>query len=200
MVQKHAASRLHYDLRLELDGVLKSSAVPKGPSYATSDKRLAVHTEDHPLEYVDFEGVIPQSEYGGGTMMLWDRGTYTPMGDGEAGYQEGDFKFELHGERLHSRWVLVRMTGKAGDGVKHWLLIKERDIAAKTGEDAHTYLDEQDTSVLTHRSMDEIAKGKPADPVELDVAGIDGAKEATLPDRFEPQLATLAKATPTSDR
>src|SRR5579871_3481034 len=109
VVQKHAARRLHYDFRLELDGVLKSWAVPKGPSLDPTDKRLAVHVEDHPVEYGGFEGVIPSGEYGGGSDMLWDRGWWEPYGDAHAGYAKGDLKFVLHGSKLHGRWALVRM-------------------------------------------------------------------------------------------
>ena len=133
VVQKHAARRLHYDFRLELDGVLKSWAVPKGPSADPAEKRLAVHVEDHPLEYGGFEGVIPAGNYGAGASMIWDRGTWTPLDpDPRAAYAKGALKFELHGEKLHGRWALVRMTGKrAGRDRENWLLIMERDAAAQ---------------------------------------------------------------------
>ena len=108
VIQKHDATRLHYDLRLELDGVLKSWAVTKGPSLVPGEKRLAVHVEDHPLDYGDFEGTIPDGQYGGGTVMLWDRGTWESE-DPERGFQKGDLKFTLHGDKLHGSWVLVRM-------------------------------------------------------------------------------------------
>ncbi len=134
IIQKHAASHLHYDLRLELDGVLKSWAVPKGPSLKPVEKRLAVHVEDHPIEYGSFEGIIPEGEYGGGTVMLWDRGAWEPEGDPREGYAKGDLKFKLHGERLNGSWVLARMKGKArGEEGKNWLLIKKRDDAAISG-------------------------------------------------------------------
>src|SRR5687767_7556218 len=107
LVQKHAASHLHYDFRLELHGVLLSWAVPKGPSLDPADKRLAMHVEDHPLEYGGFEGTIPKGQYGGGTVMLWDRGTWTPVGDPEAGYAKGHLKFDLDGEKLRGRWALI---------------------------------------------------------------------------------------------
>jgi bifunctional non-homologous end joining protein LigD len=109
VIQKHAARQTHYDFRLEVDGVLKSWAVPRGPSLDPATKRLAVHVEDHPIEYGDFEGVIPRGEYGGGTVMVWDRGYWEPYGDAVAGYAKGDLKFILHGTKLHGRWVLVRM-------------------------------------------------------------------------------------------
>ena len=132
VIQKHAARRLHYDFRLELDGVLKSWAVPKGPSLDPGEKRLAVHVEDHPLDYGGFEGVIPEGEYGGGTVLLWDRGTWAPLNsDPEAAYRKGSLKFTLHGEKLHGNWALVRMGGKAAsERHENWLLIKERDEEA----------------------------------------------------------------------
>ena len=163
VIQKHAASSLHFDLRLELDGVMKSWAVPKGPSLDPSVKRLAMQVEDHPIEYNSFEGTIPAGEYGGGTVMLWDRGTYSfwttdpdPVERLREGYAEGDFKFELRGKRLRGTWVLVRL--RRGDPVKpQWLLIKHRDESAKPGYDI---VAEVDTSVTTGRTMDEIAAGK----------------------------------------
>jgi bifunctional non-homologous end joining protein LigD len=116
LIQKHAATRLHYDFRLELDGTLKSWAVTKGPSLNPADKRLAVHVEDHPLAYGNFEGTIPKGEYGGGTVMLWDQGSWSPIGDAEKGYKKGTLDFELHGKRLKGRWHLVRMHGnRRGD-------------------------------------------------------------------------------------
>jgi bifunctional non-homologous end joining protein LigD len=132
VIQKHAARRLHYDFRLELDGVLKSWAVPKGPSLDPGEKRLAVHVEDHPLDYGQFEGVIPEGEYGGGTVLLWDRGTWIPLDpQPEAAYRKGSLKFVLNGEKLHGKWALVRMGGKAAsERRENWLLIKERDDEA----------------------------------------------------------------------
>src|SRR5712672_2407766 len=112
VIQKHAARRLHYDFRLELDGVLKSWAVPKGPSLDPRAKRLAVHVEDHPIEYGEFEGVIPAGEYGGGTVMLWDQGWWEPIGDAAASYAKGHLKFVLHGAKLHGAWALVRMKSR----------------------------------------------------------------------------------------
>lgn len=163
VIQKHAASHLHYDLRLELDGVMKSWAVPKGPSLDPSVKRLAMEVEDHPIEYNAFEGTIPKSEYGGGTVMLWDRGTYTyggsdpdPIEGLRRGYQKGDFKFVLHGKRLRGSWVLVR-TRRDQRGRAQWLLIKHRDEYAVPESDVTA---EYQTSVASRRSMEEIAEGK----------------------------------------
>jgi bifunctional non-homologous end joining protein LigD len=160
VVQKHAASHLHYDLRLELDGVMKSWAVPKGPSLDPTVKRLAMEVEDHPIEYNSFEGTIPKGEYGGGTVMLWDRGTYTyggsnpePLEGLRQGFQKGDFKFVLHGKRLKGSWVLVR-TRRGQNGRAQWLLIKHRDEYALPGSDVTV---EHQTSVATGRSMEEIA-------------------------------------------
>jgi bifunctional non-homologous end joining protein LigD len=160
VVQKHAASHLHYDFRLELDGVMKSWAVPKGPSYDPSARRLAMEVEDHPIEYNTFEGTIPKGQYGGGTVMLWDRGTYEPEGGGgeEAlrdGYERGDLKIILHGERLMGGWVLVRMR-RPGPRAQ-WLLIKHRDEYPTTKLDV---TEEVLTSVTTGRTMDEIANGE----------------------------------------
>lgn len=130
IIQKHDATRLHYDLRLELDGVFKSWAVTKGPSLDPSDRRLAVEVEDHPLDYGDFEGTIPKGQYGGGTVMLWDRGYWEPEGSKspEEALKEGDFKFVLHGKRLHGRFVLVQMRNDRDGGKRtNWLLIKHHD-------------------------------------------------------------------------
>ena len=157
IIQKHAASHLHYDLRLELGGVLKSWAVPKGPSLKPTEKRLAVHVEDHPIEYGAFEGIIPEGEYGGGTVMLWDRGTWEPEGDPHEGYARGDLKFKLHGEKLKGSWVLARMKGKPGGNEgKNWLLIKKRDDAAISGSGPDP-VETMDRSVASGRTMQEIA-------------------------------------------
>jgi bifunctional non-homologous end joining protein LigD len=161
LIQKHAATRLHYDFRLELDGTLKSWAVTKGPSLNPADKRLAVHVEDHPLAYGDFEGTIPKGEYGGGTVMLWDQGSWSPIGDAEKGYKKGKLDFELHGERLKGRWHLVRMHGnRRGDEKRdNWLLIKGKDQFANE-EDGDAALEKYQTSVVSDRSMESLATGK----------------------------------------
>lgn len=155
VVQKHAASRLHYDVRFEMDGVLKSWAVPKGPSLDTSQKRLAVEVEDHPLEYGDFEGTIPAGEYGGGTVMVWDRGTWEPITDTAEGYAKGSLKLRLAGEKLVGGFALVRFKRREGDKRDNWLLIKERDEHSRPLA-AGDILDE-DRSVMTGRTMAQIA-------------------------------------------
>ena len=157
VIQKHHASRLHYDLRLELDGVLKSWAVPKGPSLDPAVKRLAVQVEDHPVEYGEFEGIIPKGEYGGGTVLLWDTGTWKPVGDPHAGYRDGKLRFEISGQKLHGGWMLVRSTSsrKSNDG-KEWLLIKARDDSAQTSE-AVDILKDAPLSVVSNRDLEEIA-------------------------------------------
>ena len=158
VIQKHDATRLHYDLRLEFGGVFKSWAVTKGPSLDPHDKRLAVEVEDHPLDYGDFEGTIPESEYGGGTVQLWDRG-YWESDDPERGFKKGDLKFTLHGDKLHGSWVLVRMKGDRYGGKRtNWLLIKHRDEYVKEGESNDIL--EEDRSVASGRSMAQIAQGK----------------------------------------
>lgn len=170
-VHKHAASSLHYDLRLEVDGVLKSWAVPKGPSLDPADKHLAVQVEDHPLEYASFEGVIPEGEYGAGTVMLWDYGWWEPdtrwskefaaqaargeRPDVTGKLAGGELKFVLHGSKLSGSFVLVQMKGR---GAKNWLLIKHKDASARPGYSVTT---EEPLSVATGRSMEEIAAGEP---------------------------------------
>jgi bifunctional non-homologous end joining protein LigD len=159
VIQKHDATRLHYDLRLELDSVMKSWAVTRGPSLDPNDKRLSVHVEDHPIEYNSFEGTIPESEYGGGTVMIWDRGTWEPIGDAHKGYAKGHLEFVLHGKKLRGRWHLVRMRPRKGDRHENWLLIKAKDEEARSGRDADI-IEEEPLSAATGRSMDEIAAGK----------------------------------------
>ena len=157
VVQKHAASHLHFDFRLELDGVMKSWAVPKGPSYDPAVRRLAMEVEDHPIEYNTFEGTIPKGQYGGGTVMVWDRGTYEAEDGGGAqslrdGYERGDLKIVLHGKRLIGGWVLVRMRRDESDRAQ-WLLIKHRD---ETADATFDVVADQPTSIATGRTMDEI--------------------------------------------
>ena len=169
VVQKHAATALHYDFRLELDGVLMSWAVPKGPSLDTHDKRLAVHVEDHPIDYGSFEGGIPKGEYGGGTVMVWDAGTWEPHGDPRAGLAKGDFKFTLHGSKLNGLWVLVRMKPRPGGKRENWLLIKERDEFVRPREE-YDVIAEQPDSVSTGRSLEEIAASASKPPSGADAA------------------------------
>ncbi len=156
LIQKHDATRLHYDFRLELDGVLLSWAVTKGPSLNPADKRLAVRTEDHPVSYGTFEGTIPKGQYGGGTVMLWDEGTWEPKSDPHAGLEKGHLSFDLHGERLTGGWDLIRMRG---DGKReNWLLIKAKDETA-TPTANEDFLEDRASSITTGRSMDQIAAG-----------------------------------------
>src|SRR4029453_5788699 len=206
VVQKHAARRLHYDFRLELDGVLKSWAVPKGPSLVPGDRRMAVETEDHPLEYAAFEGVIPKGEYGGGTVLVWDRGTWEPLDDPHTALAKGDLSFRLAGDKLRGRWHLVRMRGKPRDrGRAHWLLIKSRDAEARSDD----VTERETASVLTGRDLDEIARAGdrvwssrsgerdgPAIPPPGDPSAVTGARRAALPRRIEFQLATLVDDAP----
>jgi bifunctional non-homologous end joining protein LigD len=159
VIQKHAARRLHYDLRLELDGVMKSWAVTRGPSLDPGEKRLAVYVEDHPVEYNTFEGTIPAGEYGGGTVMIWDRGTWIPEGDPHKGYAKGHLNFELKGEKLHGHWHLVRMRRRGNESHDNWLLIKAKDEEAR-GAREKDILDEKARSVATGRTMEEIGGGK----------------------------------------
>src|SRR5437660_3036729 len=154
VVQKHRASHLHYDFRLEMDGVLKSWAVPKGPSLDPANKRLAMQVEDHPVSYFHFEGTIPEGNYGAGTVMVWDTGTWEPVGDASATLKKGDLKFKLHGEKLKGEFVLAKMrSSRMGSKGTEWLLIKKKDEFAKRGDN----LEKLDYSVLTNRSLNEIA-------------------------------------------
>ncbi|MCW4113900.1 DNA ligase D [Aurantimonas sp. MSK8Z-1] len=158
-IQKHDATRLHYDFRIEWGGVLKSWAVTKGPSLDPADKRLAVRTEDHPMDYGDFEGTIPKGQYGGGTVMLWDRGSWEPVGDAEAGLADGNLKMLIHGEKLTGHWALIRMKPRKGEKSENWLLIKEKDEVATSGRDL---LAEFPDSVKTGRDLKAIAEGNGA--------------------------------------
>lgn len=228
VVQKHDASRLHYDFRLELDGVLKSWAVPKGPSLNPKNKHLAVMTEDHPIEYGEFEGIIPEGEYGGGTVMLWDKGTWEPVEDDPAkALRNGKLSFTLKGERLKGEWALVRMRSRDDDDEgKNWLLLKHKDEFA----DGRRNILKEDTSVETGRSMEEIAADEDAvwksgrksktkrkkkkaatrkkattatrsrtSKKAIDPSSLDGARKSALPKEFKPELATLVTDAPTGD-
>ncbi|MGZ2504381.1 DNA ligase D-like protein (predicted 3'-phosphoesterase) [Rhizobium beringeri] len=175
VIQKHDATRLHYDLRLELDGVFKSWAVTKGPSLDPHDKRLAVEVEDHPLDYGDFEGTIPKGQYGGGTVMLWDRGYWEPEGNKspEQALAKGDFKFTLEGKRLHGSFVLVRMRNDRDGGKRtNWLLIKHDDQFS-VENNGEAVLEDNDTSVASGRTMEMIAAGKGRKPKPFMVEGGD---------------------------
>ncbi len=196
VIQKHAATRLHYDLRLELDGVFKSWAVTRGPSLDPHDKRLAVEVEDHPLAYGDFEGTIARGQYGGGTVQLWDRGYWQPEGSPEASLKSGDFKFQLDGQRLHGSWVLVRMKHDRNGGKRtNWLLIKHRDEWAREG-DADALLAE-DRSVASGRAMAEIAagRGRGPKPFMLDTRKSAKADAVWYSNRGDPAPARASSAT-----
>lgn len=214
LIQKHAARRLHYDLRLQIGDQLKSWAVTKGPSLNPRDRRLAVHVEDHPLDYGSFEGTIPKGEYGGGTVMLWDRGRWEPQGDAERDYRAGRLKFRLFGEKLQGGWMLLRMKPRSPRDKDNWLLIKERDEAARDDGDI---LDEQPDSVASGRSLEAIgaaahavwhsnrgANGKATKPpfkaatatVPVEPTRLRGAKRAALPSAIEPELATAVRSVP----
>lgn len=210
VIQKHWAKRLHYDFRLELDGVLLSWAVPKGPSLDPAEKRLAMHVEDHPVDYGRFEGTIPPGQYGAGTVIVWDAGWWQPVGDARAGLAAGKLVFDLHGQKLAGRWELVRIR-KPGDKQDPWLLFKKRDAWARP-------LAEYDVTAALHDSVVAQPPGPvprpespaPADPAAAtpaaatdpasatDFAAPPGAKKARLPARLSPQLATLAKAPPSA--
>src|SRR5215472_11537137 len=156
VVQKHSARQLHYDFRLGWHGVLKSWAVAKGPSYYVGDKRLAVQVEDHPMEYGGFEGTIPKGQYGGGTVMVWDQGTWEPQDDAEEGFKTGRLKFVLHGQKLKGKWTLVRMGGRAAREAKpNWLLIKEHDEYERSA-DEQPITESEPNSAVTGRDIEAI--------------------------------------------
>jgi len=213
VVQKHAARRLHYDFRLEIDGVLKSWAVAKGPSLVPGEKRLAVRVEDHPLDYGDFEGTIPKGEYGGGDVIVWDRGRWIPIGDAAAGYAKGHLDFELQGEKLRGRWHLVRMAGKPREKRENWLLIKGDDAEARP--DGPDILDQRPESVKSGRLVEDLAGEAPGwssrtgtiehpEPSQTspppDPSAVTGARQGPLPSFVEPELATLASKAPATRR
>jgi bifunctional non-homologous end joining protein LigD len=200
VVHKHDARRLHYDLRLERDGVLESWAVPKGPSTEVGAKRLAVRVEDHPLDYADFEGTIPKNEYGGGTVMLWDRGTWR-----QTHRKDGRIDFELAGHKLYGAWSLTRM-GKADDGKQgkdksgkgkreNWLLIKRSDTQSSAGAPADSVA--RDRSVSSGRTMRQIANSEPGERQHgSEARQVRGSRESALPRRPRAQLATLVEKVP----
>ena len=214
VIQKHAASHLHYDFRLELDGTLKSWAVPKGPSLDPTHKRLAMHVEDHPLDYAGFEGIIPPKQYGAGTVMLWDRGHWTALGDPRSSYRKGRLKFSLHGEKLRGIWNLVRMGKHQADGKESWLLIKEHDEEARTGTQREV-TETLTKSVASGRTLEQIASGSPrvwqsnraAKPPRkpplpspsIHRKPIAGARRAPQEEWIAPQLATLVETAPTGE-
>ncbi|MGP2492994.1 DNA ligase D [Mesorhizobium sp. PUT5] len=211
VVQKHDARRLHYDFRLELDGVLKSWAVTRGPSLVPGEKRLAVHVEDHPLDYGDFEGTIPKGEYGGGTVIVWDRGQWKPIGDPEKGLAKGHLEFELSGQKLAGRWHLVRMAQRPREKRENWLLIKGEDDKART-PDEPDILEERPESVKTGRQVADVAGEAPGwssktgridrkpgkTSASASAAPAKGAKRAAMPDFVAPALATLKAHPPTA--
>ena len=214
VIQKHAASRLHYDFRLELDGTLKSWAVPKGPSLDPAQKRLAVHVEDHPLDYAGFEGIIPAKQYGAGTVLLWDRGYWSPIGDPRSSYRRGRLKFTLHGQKLQGIWNLVRMGGRQETGKENWLLIKEKDEEARSGKNSEVTQKLAD-SVASGRTIEQIATGRhrvwqsnrPSEERSetvskqrpLAAAASHGARKAPQEEWVAPQLATLVERAPVGD-
>jgi bifunctional non-homologous end joining protein LigD len=195
VVQKHRATRLHYDFRLAIDGTLKSWAVPKGPSQSHGDKRLAVMTEDHPLDYANFEGQIPEGNYGAGTVMVWDRGTFHLDGhlegrdDALKQLAKGEIKFSLNGEKLHGSFVLVKL--KQSEKGNEWLMIKHKDAA----EDSGWKIDDHDGSALTGRTLEEIKEELPPKHgrIPIQAQEVSGARKAAMPSRLEPMLATLAE-------
>jgi bifunctional non-homologous end joining protein LigD len=196
-IQRHAARRLHYDFRLELDGVLRSWAVPKGPSLDPGERRLAVQTEDHPLEYGDFEGVIPEGQYGAGEVLLWDHGSWsTDEPDPAAALNGGKLKFRLEGKKLHGLWTLVRMQGRAAEeGKSNWLLIKDRDDAARAAAAAEI----TELAPESVKAREEIAPATPSSRRRATKSAQDETPPATLPAFVTPQLATLVDAAPAGD-
>jgi bifunctional non-homologous end joining protein LigD len=212
VIQKHAASRLHYDFRLELDGVLKSWSVPKGPSLDPTVKRLAVEVEDHPMEYGGFEGIIPKGQYGGGTVLLWDRGVWAPQGDAEKDLRKGELKFVLQGEKLSGGFALIKLKGKpnkrpgssaqAYPDDRGWLLIKEKDPGARPEKELDITAARPE-SVATQRTLEEIAADRSyvwhSNRERLDAAAVEGARAATLPESIPLQAAHVARAVPDGD-
>ncbi len=202
VIQKHAARRLHYDFRLELEGTLKSWAIPKGPSFDPRERRLAVHVEDHPLEYADFEGVIPPDQYGAGAVMVWDRGIWLPDGDPLEGYHQGKLRFRLEGDKLRGGWTLIRMRkASSAEAKENWLLVKERDENARAGAEAEITA-RRTESVASGRDIDAILAGQGAEAGRHkggQSAMPAGARKAPFPDFVKPELATLVGRPPRSD-
>lgn len=200
-IQMHDARRLHYDLRLELDGVLKSWAITKGPSLDPSVKRLAVRTEDHPVDYITFEGNIPEGHYGAGTVLLWDRGEWEPIGDPHEGIERGKLTFELHGERLKGKWALIRFKGERDPRRENWLLIKERDRQADESADP---VEEHRTSVVSGRDTEEVSEAPDriwkSGKAEKPAARKRNKSSRSLPRFIEPALATLVDDLPQGDQ
>jgi bifunctional non-homologous end joining protein LigD len=192
VVQKHWATRLHYDFRIELDGTMKSWAVPKGPSFDPADKRMAMHVEDHPISYNRFEGTIPPKQYGAGKVIIWDKGVWIPLEDPRKGYREGKLKFELRGHKLHGRWTLVRMKGRGDQRQDPWLLIKEKDDFARPAAD-YSVVDEMPDSVKDLADRPGPAAATAAAPAAGPPAG---ARKAALPRELQPELATLVDQPP----
>jgi bifunctional non-homologous end joining protein LigD len=199
VIQKHWASRLHYDFRLELDGTMKSWAVPKGPSFDPADKRMAMPTEDHPISYNRFEGTIPPGNYGAGKVIIWDKGVWIPLEDPRKGYREGKLKFELRGHKLRGHWTLVRMKGRGNGREDPWLLIKERDSLARPAAE-YSVVDEMPDSVqtLADRPVSQPEAQTPAAAAAEPAANGPpaGARKAALPDALQPELATLVDRPP----
>ncbi len=203
VVQKHAASRLHYDFRLELDGVLVSWAVPKGPSFDPTDKRMAIHVEDHPLSYGDFEGTIPPKQYGAGTVIVWDNGTWEPVGDPQEGLAKGKLLFRMHGQKLSGLWELVKIA-KGGEKQEPWILFKKRDEFARPRADFDVVTALPDSviakplkaAVSLTTAAPRSTKVAKSPPSRLGHKGISGAVKARLPEKLAPQLATLATGVP----
>lgn len=228
VIQKHPARRLHYDFRIELDGVLKSWAVTRGPSLVAGDRRLAVGVEDHPLDYATFEGTIPKGSYGGGSVIVWDQGSWSPIGNPETALAKGHLEFTLDGEKLKGRWHLIRMQAKPRESRENWLLIKGDDsFARESGEP--DILEERPESVLTGREIDAVdAEGpevpaaesprtkrrtapgsktkaktlpdpEPEDAAPTGPTAATGARKARMPDFVAPMLATLARSAPAGE-
>ncbi|HEX2543464.1 MAG TPA: DNA ligase D [Ramlibacter sp.] len=198
VIQKHWATRLHYDFRLELEGTMKSWAVPKGPSYDPGDKRMAMPTEDHPIAYNQFEGTIPAGNYGAGKVIIWDKGTWHPLEDPHKGFREGKLKFEMRGHKMHGHWTLVRMKGRGGDRADPWLLIKERDEFAKPASE-FSVVDEMPDSV--RELVDRPGAARRAAPAAAAAAPAssgppEGARPAALPETLQPELAVLVDEPP----